>query len=233
MKSEKITLPDESAPNRWYQDACGAALALEFVGERWALLVIRELMLGPRRFSELRADLPGLSANVLTQRLDGLERSGVVQRRRLPPPAAVQVYELTDWGREAEPIFHALGRWALRSPCHDPALPLSPVSAMLSLRMMLRAQREPLSMTLRFRFPAAVFTGHLSPTGLQIERGDGAGADVVFDTDTGTFIGLIYGKRPFGAAEAEGRLRLEGDRALAQRFIDCFALPPKLPAPAD
>ena len=124
MKSEKITLSHESAPNRWYQDACGAALALEFVGERWALLVIRELMLGPRRFSELRADLPGLSANVLTQRLDGLERSGVVQRRRLPPPAAVQVYELTDWGREAEPIFHALGRWALRrAQAPEPAQP--------------------------------------------------------------------------------------------------------------
>ena len=87
MKSEKITLPEESAPKRWYQDACGAALALEFVGERWSLLVMRELMLGPRRFSELRADLTGISANVLTQRLAGLGRSGIVRRRMLPPPA--------------------------------------------------------------------------------------------------------------------------------------------------
>lgn len=233
MKSEKITQGEKTAPRRWYQDACGAALALEVVGERWALLVIRELMLGPRRFSELRADLPGLSANVLTQRLDGLERSGVVQRRRLPPPAAVQVYELTGWGREAEPIFHALGRWALRSPGHDPTLPLSPVSAMLSLRMMLRTGREPVSMTLQFRFPTAVFSGRLSPSGLEIERSDVAAADVIFDTDTATFIGLVYGKRPLDAAEAAGRLRLQGERALAQRFIDCFALPPKLPAAAD
>lgn len=233
MKSEKVIPAQEGVPKRWYQDACGVALALELVGERWALLVIRELMLGARRFSELRADLPGLSANVLTQRLDGLERSGVVRRRRLPPPAAVQVYELTDWGREAEPIFQALARWALRSPDHDPSLPLSPVSAMLSLRMMLRTAREPVSMTLQFRFPTAVFSGRLSTSGLEIERSDVAAAEVVFETDTGTFIGLVYGKRPLDAAEAAGRLRLEGDRALAQRFIDCFALPPKLLAAAD
>ncbi|QCO66697.1 transcriptional regulator [Luteimonas yindakuii] len=233
MKSEKTTETREDLAKRWYQDACGTALALEFVGERWALLVIRELMLGPRRFSDLRADLAGISANVLTQRLAGLERSGVVRRRRLPPPAAVQVYELTAWGREAEPIFQAMGRWALRSPRHDPTLPLSPVSAMLSLRTMIRADREPLTMTLQFRFPGSTFTGRLSPTDLGIERGDAAAADVVFETDPTTFVGLVYGKRPFEPAEADGRLRLEGDRTLAQRFIDCFALPPKLPATAD
>src|SRR3712207_3449963 len=100
---------------RRYEDACGAAHALDLVGERWALLVMRELMLGPKRFSDLRADLPGISANVLTQRLEGLEAAGVLVRRKLPPPASVQVYELTPWGYESEPIFQALGRWAARS----------------------------------------------------------------------------------------------------------------------
>src|SRR5690554_6940781 len=228
MKLEKKTTASGRGPKRWYEDACGTALALEFVGERWALLVIRELMLGPRRFSDLRGDLSGISANVLTQRLEGLERSGIVRRRKLPPPAAAQVYELTAWGLEAEPIFQVMGRWAVRSPCHDPMLPLSPVSAMLSLRTMIRPDREPLSMTVAFRFPGHAFIGRLSPQGLEIERGEAEDADVVFDTAPTTFATLVYGKRPFEPAEAAGQLRLAGDRELALQFIDCFALPPKL-----
>ena len=113
---------------------------MDLIGERWAMLVIRELLLGPRRFSDLKTSLNGISANVLTQRLEGLEAAGVLVRRRLPPPASVQVYELTPWGYEAEPIVQALGRWAARSPCHDPTLPFSPVSMMLSLRTMLSAE---------------------------------------------------------------------------------------------
>lgn len=232
MKLEKKTAPAVRGPKRWYDDACGTALALEFVGERWALLVIRELMLGPRRFSDLRADLPGVSANVLTQRLEGLERSGIVRRRKLPPPASVQVYELTPWGLEAEPIFQAMGRWALRSPRHDPMLPLSPVAAMLSLRTMLRPDRAPVSMTLAFRMDDNDFVGRLTSEGLEIARGEADDADVMFDTDPTTFVTLVYGKRPLEPAIAEGRLRLEGDPGLAARFIDCFALPPKLAADA-
>jgi DNA-binding HxlR family transcriptional regulator len=137
MKSEKITDKPVAAPRRWYDDACAAAHALDLVGERWALLVMRELVFGPKRFNDLRAGLPGISANVLTQRLEGLEAAGVVRRRRLPPPAPAQVYELTEWGRESEPVFMALGRWAARSPAHDPTLPLSAASLLLSLRTML------------------------------------------------------------------------------------------------
>ena len=98
---------------------------------------MRELMFGPKRFSDLRAGLPGISANVLTQRLEGLEASGLVVRRKLPPPSAANVYELTEWGYESEPIFQVLGRWASRSPAHDPSLPFSAASLLLSLRTML------------------------------------------------------------------------------------------------
>ena len=126
---------------RRYDDACGTAHALDLIGERWALLVMRELMLGPKRFGDIRADLPGISANTLTQRLEGLEASGLVVRRRLPPPASAQVYELTQWGYEAEPIVQSLGRWATRSPGHDPTLPLSGTSLMLSFRTMFDAER--------------------------------------------------------------------------------------------
>ena len=112
---------------------------MDLIGERWSMPLIRELLLGPRRFSDLKTSLNGISANVLSQRLDGLEKAGVLVRRKLPPPASVQVYELTSWGYEASPIFQALGRWAVRSPSHDPTRPFSPVSLMLSLRTMLSA----------------------------------------------------------------------------------------------
>ena len=95
---------------RTYDDACAAAHALDLIGERWALLVVRELLLGPKRFTDLRAGLPGVSPNVLAQRLRELERAGVVRRRKLPPPAASRVYELTDWGKELEPVIVRLGR---------------------------------------------------------------------------------------------------------------------------
>src|SRR3954452_6937692 len=107
MKLQNVTSSAEARSRRRYDDACGTAHALDIVGERWALLVMRELMLGPKRFSDIRAGLPGISANVLSQRLEGLEAAGVLRRRRLPRPAAVRVYELTDWGYESEPILQA------------------------------------------------------------------------------------------------------------------------------
>src|SRR4051794_502444 len=98
-----MTNSPKTERKRLYDDACGLAHALELIGERWAMLVLRELAYGPRRFSELKADLPGISANVLSQRLTELEQRGLVRRIRLPPPASVQVYETTEWGLEATP----------------------------------------------------------------------------------------------------------------------------------
>src|SRR3954447_21088106 len=101
---------------RTYGDGCAIAHALDLVGERWGLLVVRELLLGPKRYTDLRRGLPNASPNVLAQRLGELERAGVVRRRKLPPRAAVRVYELTDWGRELEGTVISLGHWAARSP---------------------------------------------------------------------------------------------------------------------
>ena len=117
---------------RDYDDGCGVAHALELVGERWALLVIRELMLGPKRFTDLRNDLPGISPNVLSQRLSELEASSIVVKRRLPPPAAVTAYELSAWGRELEPFIRDFGRWASRSPRMPQGRPMSVNSIVLS-----------------------------------------------------------------------------------------------------
>src|SRR5215207_1058411 len=154
MKSQKITHPRK----RWYDDACGTALALELIGERWSLLIVRELMFGGRRFSDLRSGLRGVSANILAQRLEGLERVGIIQRRKLPPPASVQIYELTPWGYEADVILQELGRWATRSPLHDPTLPLSAASIMMSFRTMYSRDRAiGEAATIGFRFGEECF----------------------------------------------------------------------------
>src|SRR5881398_1180119 len=137
MQLEKITESRKIEDKRRYEDACGLAHAMELLGERWAMLVVRELAYGPRRFSELKADLQGISANVLTQRLTELESRGLVRKTRLPPPASVQVYEATEWGLEAVPLIAHLGRWAARSPCHDPTLPMSHVSVIMSLQTLI------------------------------------------------------------------------------------------------
>lgn len=222
MKLEKGT-----ERTRWYDDACGTALALEFVGERWSLLIMRELMFGPRRFSAIRAELAGISANVLTQRLEGLEAAGIVVKRPLLGHS-VMAYDLTDWGREAEPIFQEMGRWAVRSCRHDPTLPFSPASAMMSLRTMLdRARAGDWHATLAFRFPRDAFLADLTGGELTIRRGEGD-ADVTLTTDTPTLAALIYGKWPAGEAQAAGVLRLVGNRAVLERFVTLFELPAKL-----
>ena len=222
----------ENVSKKWYDDACGTALALELVGERWALLVVRELMYGPRRFGEIKANLAGISANVLTQRLAGLERAGILVRRKLPPPASVQVYELTPWGLESEPIFQEMGRWATRSPAHDPTLPLSPASAMMSLRTMIARDREALTLTIAFRFAIDAFVARLTSDTLAIHRGETGTADLVFACDPTTLVRIVYGKWPIAEATAAGLLDLTGDRMLAERFVALFALPAKIEAAA-
>jgi DNA-binding HxlR family transcriptional regulator len=234
MKSEKITdEPARAPPRRSYADACAAAHALDLVGERWALLVMRELLFGPKRFGELRASLPGISANVLAQRLAGLEAAGVARRRRLPPPAAVQVYELTAWGYESEPIFQALGRWAARSPAHDPSLPLSVSSLLLSLRTMLDAERaDGIDARIGFRIGDEAFLCRLAQGRIVIAAGALDGAELVFAGSATAIAGAIYGGRKLDELEAEGALRIEGDRALAEWFVTLFPLPPKAPPEA-
>ena len=194
---------------------------------------MRELMFGPKRFSDLRAGLPGISANVLTQRLEGLIAAGVVTRRKLPPPAAVQVYELTEWGYESEPIFHALGRWAARSPWHDTSLPFSAASLLLSFRTLLDAERaRGLNARIGLRLGTEQFIGHLADGQISFVRADPAGADVIFTAEPRALAAAVYGGVSFEALEAAGVLRIGGHRALAERFRTLFPLPAKAGTPA-
>ncbi|QQV76474.1 helix-turn-helix transcriptional regulator [Sphingomonas aliaeris] len=223
MKLEKIT------NKRWYDDACGTALAMELVGERWSLLIVRELMFGPRRFNELRGGLPGVSANVLTQRLDGMERAGIVERMRLPPPASVQVYALTPWGYESETAIKELGRWAVRSPKHDPSLPLSAASLMMSFRTMYAADRvTDRDARIGFRLGADPFVARLAADEIAIRREDAVGTALTLSGEPTTIASIVYGGRPVEDAEGAGELSVLGDRALLSRFLTLFPLPAKI-----
>jgi DNA-binding HxlR family transcriptional regulator len=223
MELEKVTKSKQSEIRRGYDDACGTAHALELIGERWALLVLRELMLGPRRFSELKADLPGISANVLSQRLNDLEERGLVRRAKLPPPASVQVYEATPWGLEAEPIVQTLGRWAARSPRHDPGLQISGVSILLSFRTMLDpARARSIDARIGFRFGESSYIARLHGGAIAVERGATDGSDLVFTAAPTALAGVVYGGAPLETVE------VKGDMELAKRFVTLFPLPPKV-----
>jgi DNA-binding HxlR family transcriptional regulator len=230
MELEKVTNESFSLPKRLYDDACGMAFALELVGERWVPLILRELMFGPRRFGEIKRGLPGISANVLTQRLEALETSGILFRRKLPPPASVQVYELTPWGYESEAPLAALGRWAVRSPLHDPRLPLSGASLMMSFRTMIDPTRtEGMDVKLGFQIGPDPFAVHLHDGRLDVRRVVAEDPDVNFTTDDATRIAaVVYGGQPLEQMEAAGAVKVEGDRSLAQRFVTLFPLPDKI-----
>src|ERR1700734_923406 len=118
---------------RSYRDPCGIARALDSVGERWALLVVRELLLGPKRFTDLRAGLPRVGPDMLAARLRELEQAGVVRRATLAPPAASKIYELTEWGAELAAVLVELGRWGSRAPLPEQAPPLGVDAAVIAL----------------------------------------------------------------------------------------------------
>jgi DNA-binding HxlR family transcriptional regulator len=198
------------------------AHALELIGERWAMLILRELAYGSRRFSELKADLPGISANVLTQRLTELEERGLVRKTRLPPPASVQVYEATPWALEVAPVIGKLGKWAARSPLHDPTLPLSHAAIMMSLQTMLDPERaRGLQGRLGFRFGEIDYSATLREGELHVVRGVEKGRDVIMTTTPEGLAAVIYGAAPIET------IGIEGDLALARRFVTLFPLPDK------
>ena len=180
-------------------------------------------MLGARRFSDLKGDLPGISANVLSQRLGELEARGLVRRTKLPPPASVQVYEATQWGLEAEPIVQALGRWAARSPRHDPTLPISGVSILLSFRTMFDpAKAKDLDARIGFRFADMSYVLRIAGGALNVERGEADGCGAVITAEPAKLAAVVYGGLPLNSIE------VTGDDALVRRFVQLFELPPKV-----
>ncbi len=214
---------------RTYDDPCGIARALDHVGERWALLIVRELLLGPKRFTDLRAGLPGASQNVLSQRLRELEESGIVRRRKLPPPAASQVYELTDRGYELEPVVLALARWGSRAPLRS-AKPLSVDALMYALKSTFDPEAAgDFAGRVELRLGEQSFLAAVSGGRLTLRRAEPGAtpadvvlrtpADAVLRTDADTLRALVF----TGARLDSGMV--EGDRQMAGRFVKLFPRP--------
>ncbi len=210
---------------RKYDDGCAIAQALDVIGERWALLVVRELVLGPKRFTDLLGGLPGVSSDVLTQRLRDLSTAGVVRRRRLGPPAGAWVYELTEWGAELEGIILELAQWLHRSPLMRYDLPVGPDSLMLSLKTRFHGpSADGVSATIGLHFGEVHFVVRIVDSRLTINRGDADNPDLVLDTDEATFLLLLDPDGSVDDTLSTGRLRLSGDKALAEQLSGLFPL---------
>jgi DNA-binding HxlR family transcriptional regulator len=219
------------AGKRTYGDPCGIARALDLLGERWALLVVRELVLGPKRFTDLRSGLPNLSPDVLAQRLRDLERIGVVRRRKLAPPAASRVYELTDWGRDLEPVVLALGRWGSRAPFPPGHGQLGIDAMMIALRTLFDPSAAAgLSATYELRLGEDRFSARVDDGRFELTRASAGGADAVIETDSGTLSAVLWHGRALADAQRAGAITIDGSRAAVTRFLTLF--PPPQPAPA-
>ena len=224
--------PTRTPKRRTYDDACAAAHALDLVGERWALLVVRELLLGPKRFTDLRAGLPSASPNVLSQRLRELEAAGVVRRRKLPPPAASKVYELTEWGEELEPVIVRLGRWGARSPFRPRDAELGVDSLILTFRTMFDPQAaEGLEASYELRLGEDRFRAAVANGSFDIERGTADRPDATIEADPATLTALVYEGRGLAEALDSGEIEIRGDEEAVERFLGLFPLPsPAAPA---
>jgi DNA-binding HxlR family transcriptional regulator len=213
--------------SRSYGDACRFAHALDLVGERWALLIVRELLLGPKRFTDLRVGLPHASTNILSERLRELERNAIVRKRKLPPPAGSSVYELTEWGRELEPIVTKLGAWGARSPIAPEAREIGTDSIVLALGSLFdREAAADLDATYELRIDEERFRVALAGGELELGRGAAAGPDASLTfPDAATMAALLSRQLDFEEALASGALQVEGGKQAAKRFLRLFPMP--------
>jgi len=216
---------------RRFEQYCPVAHALSLVGERWAMLVVRELIKGPRRYTDLAAGLPGIGTNILATRLRELEDAGVVHKRKLPPPAASTVYELTEYGAELEEAIHALARWGARSlqppGAHDDLDPEWGVSAFRALLYPDRAAG--LTTTAVVRVDGSAFTIRLLDGRIDTASGAVVDADLDFATDMATFMDLAAERLDPAEALDDGRVLLDvGDADDVVRFFRLFTMAPRL-----
>ena len=218
---------------RCYDDGCAFAQALDLVGERWALLIVRELMFGPKRFTDLKESLPGIATNVLSQRLVGLAEAGVLQPVDLPRPARGKAYALTPWGLAFRESLRVMGAWASRSLRLRFDRPLSAAAAMLSLGSMFDPDRAgDLRVAVDLRLPDGDFAVRVEEGRLSVEPGRDPNPDCVVAGDQNALLPVLYAGRPVGAAVADGSLMVEGDAGALARLVAAFRSPEPMTAPA-
>lgn len=209
--------------NRSYNQHCGLSYALDVVGERWTLLIIRELFAGPRRFTDLLEGLPGISTNLLTERLKRLEEQGVLQRRILPPPAASIVYELTAVGQGLEPALLELGHWGSQfvPDAVEPEHLLHFGSYALTPKTFFRpALAQGLDKTYALHVGGEVQQVRISNGAYELVQGEAGPADVVLYADVPIYMGLLSGEIALEDALASGLLRVDGDLDALRRFLE-------------
>ena len=218
---------------RKYQDACGIARSLDVIGERWALLVVRELVFGPKRFTDLREGLRGISQNVLSQRLRDLEAAGIVRRTLLGPPASTQAYELTAQGRALEPVLVAMSRWGALTP-PPPESEMSNDAFALALKALFVPESGGFSGRVRLKLVRDAFDGEVGDDTIEVARASGADPALVLEAPESVLRSLMFRRRTLDDALETGDLRLTGDRKQASAFLDRFAVPALAKdAPAD
>jgi DNA-binding HxlR family transcriptional regulator len=210
--------------SRSYRDSCGIARALDVVGERWALLVVRELLLAPQRFSELRHALPHVSSNLLADRLRELEHNGVIRRG----PAATEgprVYELTEWGRKLEPILLALGDWGIDVPQPPAPAALSATSVLIFLQHVARPDPAAPPTNCRLELDGRVWTVRLASGRVQVQPGEPATAAVSLRTEARTFSALLADPATLATARADGSVAVIGDLSAIGRLLHAVTDP--------
>jgi DNA-binding HxlR family transcriptional regulator len=211
---------------RTYGDRCGVARALDIVGERWALLVVRELLLGPKRFTDLRAGLPHVGPDILAQRLRELEQSGIVRRGTLPPPAGSRIYELTERGHELEPIVVALGRFGSVAPFPPGQAQIGVDAVVIALKSLFAAgAADGLSASYELRLGEQSFRIDVADGRIEAVRGSAEAPEATIETDPGTLASILWHGRKLEEARRSGDIAIAGDRKAVTRFVGLFPLP--------
>ena len=215
-----------------YDQFCPIAHALSLVGERWALLVVRELLNGPKRYTDLVHGLPGIGTNILAARLKDLEEVGVVQKRKLPPPAASTVYELTEYGAELNESLYALARWGARTlgppkpgDQFDPDWGVNAIPALFDAREALDLEE-----TWVLEIDEGVFTARIANGCIEASLGAADDADAAIKTDIDTFYWLVSGELDPAEALDSGRVTVEGDPGILDRIVRVLNMAPRVPA---
>jgi DNA-binding HxlR family transcriptional regulator len=213
-----------------YNQFCGLAYALDAVGDRWTMLIVRELVPGPRRFTDLLEGLPGISTNLLAARLKSLEERGVLRRRFLPPPAGVAVYELTELGQALVPALVELGRWGAQLVPAEPgdAALLRPGSYALTPQVLFRPATEPgLDATIQLAIDGELHQLRIQDGALDVRQGQAANPDAVLNTDVPTYLALLTGQLTPSVAFARGLITVEGDLSILERFFTACGMEPE------
>jgi DNA-binding HxlR family transcriptional regulator len=214
--------------DRSYNQYCGLAYALDIVGERWTMLILRELIAGPRRFKDLLKGLPDISTNLLTERLKHLEQQGLLCRRTLPPPAGSTVYQLTSLGQSLEKTLLELGKWGSQFVPSSPegATVLHAGSYALTLKTFFRPElARGINETYELRIDNEVLQVQISEGKIHVQQGETRKADVIFQTDMPSYLRLLQRKIQPDEAIARGLIRVEGDSAALSRFLNLCGLP--------